>query len=111
MRLAWHAKETLRGLDDIDCLKLAGAYLTELADDLQDTDSPPALRRLGRTLVRWHTHIVNWHRARVSNPLPARSQEPADVHSHRQLAPRPRFERPHRGDHSLERVGGCRRCR
>ncbi len=67
VRLAWHAKETLRGLYDIDCPQLAGAYLGELADDLQDTDSPPELRRLGRTLGRWHTPIVNWHHARVSN--------------------------------------------
>ena len=67
VRLAWHAKETLRGLYDIDCPQLAGAYLTELAEDLQDTDCPPELRRLGRTLGRWHTQIVNWHRARVTN--------------------------------------------
>ena len=67
VRLAWHAKETLRGLYDIDCPQLAGAYLGELADDLQDTDSPPELRRLGRTLGRWHTAIVNWHHARVTN--------------------------------------------
>ena len=67
VRLAWHAKETLRGLYDIDCPQLAGAYLGELAEDLTDTDSPPELRRLGRTLGRWHSAIVNWHRARVSN--------------------------------------------
>ena len=67
VRLAWHAKETLRGLYDIDCPQLAGTYLGELADNLQDTDCPPELRRLGRTLGRWHTAIVNWHRARVTN--------------------------------------------
>ena len=67
VRLAWHAKETLRGRYDIDCPQLAGAYLAELATDLTDTDCPPELRRLGRTLGRWHTPIVNWHRARVSN--------------------------------------------
>ena len=67
VRLAWHAKETLRGLYDIDCPQLAGAYLGELADDLTDTDCPPELRRLGRTLGRWHQAIVNCHRARVTN--------------------------------------------
>ena len=67
VRLAWHAKETLRGLYDIDCPELAGTYLDELAADLTDTDRPPELRRLGRTLGRWHTQIVNWHRARVTN--------------------------------------------
>ena len=59
VRLAWHAKETLRGLYDIDC--------PQLADDLRDADCPPELRRLGRTLGRWQVAIVNWHRARVSN--------------------------------------------
>ena len=47
--------------------KLAERYATELADDLQDADCPPELRRLGRTPARWHTPIVNWHHARVSN--------------------------------------------
>ena len=67
VRLAWYAKETLRGLYDVDCAQLAGAYLGELADDLTDTDCPPELHCLGRTLGRWHTPIVNWHRARVTN--------------------------------------------
>ena len=67
VRLAWHAKETLRGLYDIDCPQLAATYATELVDDLADADCPPELRRLGRTLARWHTQIVNWHHARVSN--------------------------------------------
>ena len=67
VRLAWHAKETLRGLYDIDCPQLAERYATELADDLQDADCPPELRRLGRTLAHWHTPIVNWHHARVTN--------------------------------------------
>ena len=31
------------------------------------SDCPPELRRLGRTLGRWHTPIVSWHRARVTN--------------------------------------------
>ena len=67
VRLAWHAKETLRGLYDINCPQLAATYAAELADDLQDADCPPELRRLGSTLARWHTPIVNWHHARVSN--------------------------------------------
>ena len=67
VRLAWHAKETLRGVYDIEDPQLAGAYLTELAGDLQDPDCPPELRRLGRTLDRWHTAIVNWHHSRVTN--------------------------------------------
>jgi transposase len=67
VRLAWHAKETLRGLYDIDDPAEAATYLGELADDLLDPDHPPELRSLGRTLQRWHDQIVAWHRSRVSN--------------------------------------------
>ena len=47
--------------------KLADTDAVELGDDLKDASSPPALRRLGRTLVRSHTLSVNWHCARVTN--------------------------------------------
>ena len=67
MGLARHANETIRGVYDIDCPQLADTYAVELADDLKDASCPPALRRLGRTLVRWHTLSVNWHCARVTN--------------------------------------------
>ena len=67
VRLAWHAKETLRGLYDIECPQLADTYLRELVDDLTDSDCPPELSRLGRTLRRWHHQIINWHQARVTN--------------------------------------------
>ena len=64
VRLAWHAKETIRGIYTID---EANAFVDELADDLLDTDHPPEVRSLGRTLRRWHDQIVGWHRSRVSN--------------------------------------------
>ena len=67
VRLAWHAKRTLRGLYDIDCPQVADTYLSELVEDLTDGDCPPELSRLGRTLRRWHHQIINWHQARVSN--------------------------------------------
>jgi hypothetical protein len=67
VRLARHATETLRGLYDITSPELAGEYLTELTENLADSDRPPELRRLGRTLDRRHTQIVTWHRARVTN--------------------------------------------
>ena len=65
--MAWHAKETLRGLYDINDPALAVDYAARLADDLQDPDFPPELAQLGRTLARWADQITAWHRARVSN--------------------------------------------
>jgi hypothetical protein len=67
VRLAWHAKETIRGIYGIDDPTGADALVAELADDLLDSDHPAEVRSLGRTLRRWHHQIVAWHRARVSN--------------------------------------------
>ena len=51
-----------------------------------DADCPPELRRLGRTLGRWH-------------------------HPDRELAPRPRLERPHRSDQQPHQTRQTRRLR
>jgi len=67
VRMCWHAKETTRGLYDIDDPHLAGEYLDELIDDMVDSEMPPEVRSLGRTLRRWRDHIVAWHQARVTN--------------------------------------------
>lgn len=66
VRTAWHAKETVRGIYDIDP-DIASGYVTRLGHDLQDQDCPPEIRQLGRTIVRWRDQIAAWHQARVSN--------------------------------------------
>jgi transposase len=67
VRLAWHAKETVRGIYAIEDPADADAFVTELADDMTDPDHSIEVRSLGRTLRRWHDQIVAWHRAHVSN--------------------------------------------
>ena len=67
VRMTWHAKETIRGLYDIDDPELAGEFIDELINDMADADMPPEVRSLGRTLRRWRDHIVAWHEARVTN--------------------------------------------
>lgn len=66
VRTAWHAKETVRGIYDIDA-DIAVDYVTRLGHDLQDDDCPPEVRQLGRTIVRWRHQIAAWHQAHVSN--------------------------------------------
>lgn len=66
VRMAWHAKETLRGLYDQPAEAAAG-YLAELIEALLDRDMPSELQQLGRTLRTWADQIVAWHRAQVSN--------------------------------------------
>ena len=86
VRDAWHAKETLRSIYDIPCAKVGAATVAQLAADLQEPGMPEEINRLGRTICH------------LENP---------DL----QLARRQSHQRPHRSGHSLERVGGCRRCR
>ena len=67
VRDAWHAKETLRSIYDIDHAKLGAATVKRLASDLQDPGLPPEINRLGRILWTWRHQIANWHAARVTN--------------------------------------------
>ena len=67
MRCAWHAKETVRGIYDIDSPALALRYTLQLADDLQDESCPPEVNKLGRTIARWCPQITNWHISKVTN--------------------------------------------
>jgi len=67
VRTAWHAKETVRGIYDIEDPDLADEYVGRLGLDLQEDDCPPEVRQLGRTIVRWADQIAARHRARVSN--------------------------------------------
>ncbi len=67
VRMAWHAKETVRGLYAIDDPAAAGVYIDELIADMADDTMPVEVRSLAGTLKRWRDHIVAWHTARVTN--------------------------------------------
>ena len=67
VRLAWHAKEVVRSIYEIDDPGVAADFVTQLAFDLQDREMPLEVRSLGRTLKRWERQIVAWHQAHVTN--------------------------------------------
>jgi transposase len=67
VRMAWHAKEVIRSIYQIDEPDLATEFVAQLAEDLRDDSCPAEVNSLGRTLRRWHDQIVAWHQARVSN--------------------------------------------
>ena len=67
VRDAWHAKETLRSIYDIDDAKVGAATVNQLAQDLQDPAMPPEINRLGRAIWRWRAQISARHAARVTN--------------------------------------------
>ena len=64
---AWHAKEVVRSIYDLDNELIALAFVERLGHDLQDESSPPEVRSLGRTLLRWKHQIVAWHEAHFTN--------------------------------------------
>ena len=67
VRMAWHAKETVRGIYGIADPELAHEFVAQLGLDLQDESCPEEIQTLGRTLRRWLDQITNWHLAGVSN--------------------------------------------
>ncbi len=67
VRDAWHAKETVRGIYQTHHPGEGDQYTRLLTAELQDQSCSPELNQLGRTLHTWHSQIVAWHHARVSN--------------------------------------------
>ncbi len=67
VRTAWHAKEVVRQIYDIEDHATAVEFVDRLGHDLQDDSCPPEIQTLGRMLLRWKVQITNWHRRRVTN--------------------------------------------
>jgi transposase len=67
VRMAWHSKEVVRSIYELNDHGLAVEFVERLAVDLQDESCPPEINRLGRTIARWATQITNWHRSGLSN--------------------------------------------
>jgi transposase len=57
----------VRSIYAIEDPELADGFVTQLAIDLQDESCPPEIRRLGRTITKWHHQIAAWHQARFTN--------------------------------------------
>ncbi len=67
VRMAWHAKETVRGLYAMDDPDLAGEFIDELIENMADESMPDEVRSLAGTLARWRNQILAWHTAQVTN--------------------------------------------
>ena len=67
VRDAWHAKETVRGIYQTHHPGEGDQYTCLLSAELQNQSRSPELNQLGRTLHTWHSQIVAWHHAQVSN--------------------------------------------
>ncbi len=83
VKTAWHAKEVVRDVYTISDPGTADMFVARLAVDLQDQTSPPEVRRLGRTLGRWHPQICNWHRAHTKSRSFTRPTVPHPKHTGR----------------------------
>jgi transposase len=67
VRMAWHAKETVRSIYGVADPGVAHDFVAQLGLDLQDESCPEEVQSLGRTLRRWLDQITAWHHAGVSN--------------------------------------------
>ena len=67
VRMAWHAKETVRQLYDFTDPTLAGEFIDELIENMADESMPEEVRSLAGTLRRWREQIIAWHTAHVTN--------------------------------------------
>ena len=67
MWFAWNAKEVVRQIYDHTDHQLAAEWVDEIVRDFADSQMPPEVRRLGRTIAKWRSQIVAWHRSHVSN--------------------------------------------
>ena len=67
VRMAWHAKESVRELYTHSDAEVALTFIDELVSDMADKDMPHEVRSLGRTLKRWRLQIAAWHTAHVTN--------------------------------------------
>jgi len=67
VKMAWHAKETVRQIYTHTDPKLAVEHVEAVGRDLQDDSCPPEVQSLGRTIIRWKDQIAAWHKAHVSN--------------------------------------------
>jgi transposase len=64
---AWKAKEAIRQIYTHTNHTVAIKHVERLGRDLQDSENPPEVRSLGRTLIQWRDHIAAWHKAHVTN--------------------------------------------
>jgi len=64
---AYAAKEVVRQIYEHIDTNLAVEWVDELIDSFTDEAMPPEVRRLGRTIRKWHQQIAAWHASRVSN--------------------------------------------
>ncbi len=67
VRDAWHVKEVVRSIYDLNDPTVALEFVTDLAAELQDREMSPEVRRLGRTIKTWRTQIAAWHACKLSN--------------------------------------------
>ena len=64
---AYCAKEIVRDVYAHTDHALAVEWVDQLIDDFADTEMPPEVRRLGRTISRWRDQILARHLSHVSN--------------------------------------------
>jgi len=67
LQMTWHAAQSIPELYEVDEFKLAEEFIDELIRDMAESTFPVEVRSLSKTLKRWRTEIIAWHKRRITN--------------------------------------------
>ena len=67
LQMTWHAAQAIPELYEVDDYELAEEFIDELIRDMAEPTYPLEVRSLGKTLKRWRTEIIAWHKRRIIN--------------------------------------------
>ena len=67
LQMTWHAAQSIPELYEVDDYELAEEFIDELIRDMAEPTYPLEVRSLGKTLKRWRTEIIAWHKRRITN--------------------------------------------
>ena len=67
LQMTWHAAQSIPELYEVDDFALAEEFIDELIRDMAEPTFPVEVHSLSKTLKRWRTEIIAWHKRQITN--------------------------------------------
>jgi transposase len=67
LQMTWHAAQSIPELYEVDDYELAEEFIDELIRDMAEPTFSVEVHSLGKTLKRWRSEIIAWHKRRITN--------------------------------------------
>ncbi len=67
LQMTWHAAQSIPELYEVTDFALAEEFIDELIRDMAESTFPVEVRSLSKTLKRWRTEIIAWHKRQITN--------------------------------------------